>query len=182
MNITSIVWCCCAAMTLGIICGCETVVVPPAPKNDARQVDPAGPFFGRPEDVTMYSLESSARQLIADMKANAEFRRYYEMKKTAKKTTRPTVIVGDIQNSTTKRIFHRLVTVRDTVVRPELLNTGLFTIMSEDAESAPDYAVHGEFREVPESDGRYNHYLYIRIKDVHSGAKIWEGVRKNVKL
>ena len=81
------VWRCCAVMALGILCGCETVVVPPKPRNDARQGDPAEPFFGRPQDVTMYSLESSARQLIADMKANAEITRNYEIKKTAKNTT-----------------------------------------------------------------------------------------------
>lgn len=178
----NVVWRCCAVMALGILCGCETVVVPPKPKNDAPQGDPAAPFFGRPQDVTMYSLESSARQLIADMKANAEFTRNYEIKKTAKKNGRPTVIIGDIKNATGNHIQDRLDIVRNTVVRTELLNSGLFTMLPKDAESSPDYVVNGNFNDVPESDGRHNHYLYIRIKDFKTDAIIWEGFRKNVKL
>lgn len=176
-------WCCCVAVALGIIFGCKTVVVPPEPKSDARQGDPAEPFLGRTQDVTMYSLESSARQLIADMKANVEFLNSYKTKKTAKENIRPTVIVGDIKcNSTDSHIQDRLDIVRNTVVRLELLNSGLFTILPKDAESSPDYVVNGTFNDVPESDGRHNHYLYIRIKDFITDVIIWEGCRKNVKL
>lgn len=178
----NVVWRCCAVMALGILCGCETVVVPPEPKHDARQRDPAEPFFGRPQDVTMYGLESSARQLMADMKANAEFQGSYKKKKRAKKNARPTVIVGDIKNNTGNHIQDRLDLVRNTVVRTELLNSGLFTILPKDAESSPDYVVDGNFNDVPESDGRHNHYLYIRVKDFKTDAIIWEGFRKNVKL
>ncbi len=174
-------WRCCAVIALGILCGCETVVVPPKPKNDVHQGDPAGPFFGRPQDVTMYSLESSARQLMADMRANAEFKSSYKTKK-AKTKMRPTVIVDDIKNSAANHVQDRLDIVRNTVVRTELLNSGLFTILPKDAESSPDYVVNGNFNDVPESDGRHNHYLYIRIKDFKTNAIIWEGFRKNVKL
>ena len=174
---------CCAVMALGVLCGCETVVLPPEPKHDARQGDPAEPFFGRTPDVTMYGLESSASQLMADMKANAEFQRNYKMKtKKAKKNTRPTVIVGDIKNFTENPVQDRLDIVRNTVVRTELLNSGLFTILPKDAESSPDYVVNGSFNDVPESDGRHNHYLHIRVMDFKTDAIVWEGFRKNVKL
>lgn len=182
MKTISVGWRCCAVMALAILCGCETVVVPPEPKGDARQGDPAEPFLGRPQDVTMYSLESSASQLMADMRANAEFKRNYATKKRSKANTRPTVIVGDIKNGATSHVQHRLNVVRDTVVRTEMLNSGLFTILSNDAESSPDYVVNGDFRDVPESDGRHNHYLYIRIKDFKTDVIIWEGFRKDVKL
>ena len=182
MKKSNVGWRCCAVIALGILCGCETVVVPPEPKNDVRQGDPAEPFFGRPQDSTMYSLESCARQLMADMRANAEFKRNYATKKKSKKNARPTVIVGDIKNGATYHVQHRLNVVRDTVVRTELLNSGLFTMLSSDAESSPDYVVNGDFKEVPESDGRHNHYLYIRVKDVRTDAIIWEGFQKNVKL
>lgn len=182
MKTTSVGWRCCAAMALGILCGCETVVVPPAPKDDVCQGDPAEPFVGRPQDVTMYSLESSARQLMADMRENAEFKRNYETKRRSKNNVRPVVIVGDIKNGATSHVQHRLNVVRDTVVRTELLNSGLFTILSNDAELSPDYVVNGDFRDVPESDGRHSHYLYMRIKDLKDSAIIWEGFRKNVKL
>ena len=176
-------WRCCAVIALGILCGCETVVVPPKPRNDVRQGDPAEPFFGRTQDVTMYGLESSARQLLSDMKANAEFQSNYETKKRARKNVRPTVIIGDIKNNATgNRVQDRLDIVRNTVVRTELLNSGLFTILPKDAESSPDYIVNGNFNDVPESDGRHNHYLYIRVKDFKTDAIIWEGFRKNVKL
>ena len=175
-------WRRCAIIALGVLCGCETVVVPPKPRIDARQGDPTEPFFGRTQDVTMYGLESSARQLIADMRANAEFQRNYKTKKKAKRNVRPTVIVGDIKNSTESHIQDRLDIVRNTVVRTELLNSGLFTILPKDAESSPDYVVNGNFNDVPESDGRHNHYLYIRVKDFKTDAVIWEGFRKNVKL
>ena len=175
-------WCCCAVMALTILCGCETIVVPPKPEHDARQGDPAEPFFGRTQDVTMYGLESSARQLIADMKANVEFTRNYETRKTAKTNGRPTVIIGDIKNATGSHIQDRLDIVRNTVVLTELLNSGLFTMLPKDAETSPDYVVNGNFNDVPESDGRHNHYLYIRIKDFKTDAIIWEGFRKNIKL
>ena len=176
-------WRCYAVIVLGILCGCETVVVPPRPRNDAGQGDPAEPFIGRTQDVTMYSLESSARQLIAEMRANAEFRSNYKTKKKAKKNVRPTVIVGDIKNNSTEdHIQDRLDIVRNTVVRTELLNSGLFTILPKDAESSPDYVVTGNFNDKPESDGRHNHYLYIRVKDAKTDAIIWEGFKKNVKL
>lgn len=175
-------FCFSVAMALGILCGCETVIVPPEPRNDVRQGDPTEPFLGRPQDVTMYSLESSARQLMADMRANAEFKRNYAAKKRTMKNARPAVIVGDIKNGATSHVQHRLNIVRDTVVRTELLNSGLFTILSNDAESSPDYIVNGDFRDIPEFDGRHNHYLYIRIKDFETDVIIWEGFRKNVKL
>ena len=182
MKKNNVGWRCCAVIALGILCGCETIVVPPEPKNDARQGDPAEPFFGRTQDVTMYSLESSARQLLSDMKANAEFKRNYAIKKKAKKNERPTVIVGEIKNSTENHVQDRLDLVRSTVVRTELQNSGLFTMLSKDAEASPDYVVNGTFTDVPESDGRHNHYLYIRIKDFKTDVIIWEGFRKNVKL
>ena len=130
----------------------------------------------------MYGLESATRQLMADMRANAQFKGSYEAKKGATGDARPAVIVGDIKNGTTSHVQNRLNVVRDTVVRTELLNSGLFTILSKDAEAAPDYVVMGDFRDIPESDGRHNHYLYIRIKDVKTDVIIWEGVKKNVKL
>ena len=128
----------------------------------------------------MYNLESAARRLMADMKMDAEFNRYYAAKKMEKNNARPTAIVGDIKNETTQPIFHRLVTIRDTIVRPELRNSGFFTILSEDAESSADYAVYGSFRMEPDSGGRCSYYLVISIKDVESGTIIWEGLCKNV--
>ncbi len=184
MKIHNVGWCCCAVMAVGILCGCETVIVPPKPKNDARQGDPAEPFLGQTQEVTMYSLEFSARQLIADMRDNAEFLSNYKAKKKkAKKNGRPTVIIGGIKNNVRgNHVQDRLDIIRNTVVRSELLNSGLFTILTKDAEASPDYVVSGNFNDVPESDGRHNHYLYIRIKDFKKDTVIWEGFRKNVNL
>ena len=133
----------------------------------------------------MYDLESCARQLMADMRANAVFKRNYAKKKKSKKNARLTVFIDDIKigYSVTNRVQERLDVLRDTVVRTELFNSGLFKMLSKHSELSPDYVVYGKFEDIPESDGRHNYYLYIGIKDFNDDSSIvWEGVRKNVKL
>ena len=178
-------WRFCAIISLGVLCGCETVIVPPEPKDDARHRDADVPFFGSPQDVTMYDLESCARQLMADMRANAVFKGNYAEKKASKRNAKPTVLVDDIKigYSVTNRVQERLDVLRDTVVRTELFNSDLFKMLSKHSELPPDYVVYGKFEDIPEVDGRHNYYLYIGVKDFNDASSIiWEGFRSNVKF
>ncbi|MBO7725356.1 MAG: hypothetical protein J6S40_02715, partial [Thermoguttaceae bacterium] len=59
MKEKNVVWRCCAVMALGILCGCETVTVPPEP--------PRGPVSPKPTDAQLYNLESATSQLMSKM-------------------------------------------------------------------------------------------------------------------
>ena len=192
MKKNNVSWCCCVVIALCILCGCETVIMPPGPGNDGRQGDPGEPHIGKSGEVTMYNLEAAAlrlmedmnHQLMADKGDDTEFKRNYEKKKRARKNERPTVRVDYINDSTNPRRPNqgRLDVVRSAVVRTKLQRSDLFTILPKDTRVSPDYVVDGYFKDVPESDGRHNHYLGIRLKDYKLDYILWEKVEKNVKL
>ena len=171
----------CAAMAICFFCGCETVTVPPSPTG-TQVVDSGEVILGGAEDVTMYDLESAARQLMSKMLANAGFKRNYSAKKKAKGSL-PVVIVGDIENRMPPgvRCKSRLEIVRDGIVRTALFDSGLFVVVSAAAESPADYKVVGDFRQELDAGGFYSYYLRLAVLDMENDVRVWESTQKATK-
>lgn len=170
----------CTAAVVCALCGCETITVPPE-TSGTTYVEPGEPVLGKPDDITMYDLESAARQLMSKMLANDEFRRKYGATRK-KKGIRPVVIVGGIRNLLDGvRIKERLDMIRDSVIRSSLTDSGLFTVKKTSAEKSPDYMVTGDFRGEADTGGFYSQYLRLEIQDVENDEIIWEGTQKVVK-
>ena len=154
-------WRCCAMVVFGILCGCETVTVPPKP--------PSGPDSPN-------GLESATSQLISKMRSSYAFKRNYaDVLKT--KGRRPVVVVDKIDLlQVGKRLDSEIVRNR---VQSSFNEAGLFTVKMDGFEEALDYHVTGYI--TTDCDGA-NPRIYLKILDINSGLIIWEDTQYNLKL
>jgi len=173
MKIGNVGWRCCAVMVLAILCGCETITVPPEP--------PTGPNPPKTDKgIQLYDLESATSKLMSDMLSSHAFKRHYaDVKET--KGNRPVVVVGKIG-----LLMHanRLDTevVRDGV-QTSLNEAHLFTVKEDGFYDAPDYLVTGNIKSDVAGDGSdANPRLHLKILDINSGKIIWFGTQYDIKL
>ncbi len=167
MKKNNVAWYCCAVMALGILCGCETVTVPPKPPPL-----PEGPN----------GLEIATSQLISKMRSSNAFNRNYGNVLKAK-GRRPVIVVSKIeplQHAT--RLDPEI--VRNSV-QAALNESGLFTVKMDGFEEAADYQVTGYIKsdyDAANPDHDANPRLYLMILDFNSGEMVWDGTQYNLKL
>lgn len=113
--------------------------------KQAQYVAPNTIISGTAEQPTMYDLESSAQRLMERMLTHPQFTNNYNAVKAAKGGL-PIVVIGNIDNLTTKRVVQgrldavpgiqgRLDAVGETV-RVTLFNSALFEVKDDEAADA----------------------------------------------
>lgn len=174
MKEKNVVWRCCAVMALGILCGCETVTVPPEP--------PRGPVSPKPTDAQLYNLESATSKLMSEMLSSAAFKRHYADAEAAK-GRRLTIVVGKIENELhNKRPDCEI--VRNSI-QVSLNEPGLFVVRMDGFEDAFDYQVTGYVKSDYDAANPVcdvNPRLHLKILDANSGQIIWSGTQYNLQL
>lgn len=166
MKKNSIVWCCCAVMALGILCGCETITVSRTPS---------------PEPVR-YDLESATSRLMSKMLSSDAFKRNYSALVKAREK-HPVIVVGDID-----RQLHRTRSDTEIVrnsVQSSLNESNLFTVRMDGFEGAVDYQVTGYIKsdyDAANPDRDVNPRLHLKILDSSSGQIIWSGTQYDLQL
>ena len=197
-------WLLCAAVLL--VCGCETVTVPPQAKG-TQYVNPNEVIAGKPTETTMYDLETAVQNLMSKMRGSPRFSENYNAAKKAKGGL-PIVVLGNIENKTTDRIQGRLDAMRDTI-RTSLYDTGLVEVKDDEAseairsriirgadgglesgslvqnlgkQDAPDFIVLGDMRHFTDVGGYHTYRLRLAIHSLATGKVIWEGIQTMVKL
>ena len=169
MKRISVGWCCCAAIALGILCGCETVTVPPEP--------PRGPVSPKPTDAQLYNLESATSKLMSEMLSSAAFKRHYAEKAKA------AIVVGKIES-----LLHNTRPDCEIVrnrVQVLLNEPGLFEVYMDGFERAFDYQVTGFVKsdyDAANPEREVNPRLHLKILDANSGRIIWSDTQYNLQL
>ena len=189
------------AAIIGGIVGC-------ASQRGAQYVDPNQIISGRPEQPTMYDLESSAESLIKKMNEHPQFLKNYNSVKVTKGKV-PVVCLGLLENKTTLDVRARLRAVNDTI-RVALFDTNLFEVKDDEASEAiisrivrsadggienskeltnafgehapPDFIVLGDLRHFTDVGGYHTYRLRIAIHNLKTGKIVWEGIQTKVKL
>lgn len=177
MKKVNVDWRCCAVMALGILCGCETVTVPPKPPSG-----PNGPKSEISIGLQRYDLESATSLLMSKMLSSAAFQRNYAAVVKAK-GGRPVIVVGKIENNLhNKRPDCEI--VRNNI-QVSLNEPGLYDVKMDGFEGAVDYQVTGYVKSDyddanPGHDA--NPRLHLKILDANSGQIIWSGTQNNLQL
>lgn len=90
------IWHCCAAIALGVLCGCETVTVPPTP--DGMEYLPHDTVVaGKPGDATIYDLKRLVKEILEEIKADNDFMGALTAMKSEKGRP-PNLVVANIDN------------------------------------------------------------------------------------
>lgn len=173
----NVCWRCCAVIALGILCGCETVTVPPKPTHGTNP-----PETGITTNPQRYDLESATSQLMSKMLSSAAFKRNYgEAQKT--KGRRLVIVVGRIDTVLSNARPDSEV-VRNNV-QISLNEPGLFIVKMDGFEGAVDYQVTGYIAsdyDAANPGHDANPRLHLRILDANSGEIIWSGTQYNLQL
>ena len=193
MKIIKSIWRCCVAIALCVLCGCETVTVPPKPIPPVKT-----------DGATIYDLERLALKMMEKLDGNARFSKEYEHIKEKKNGTLPCIVVGLLENKTTSQeVKPRLRAARDSI-NEWLYNSELFDFRNDDNSIALAMEIYttitssseakdqgygpnslnlllcGDLREFPsESDDKVVYYrLRIAIVNLHTGKTVWESTQK----
>ena len=167
MKKNSVAWYCCTVMALSILCGCETVTVPPKPSPG-----PKGPN----------GLEIATSQLISKMRSSHAFNRNLDGVLKAK-GRRPVIVVSKIE-----LILHATRLDSEIVrnsIQASFNESGLFTMKMDGFEDAVDYQVTGYIKsdyDAANPDHDANPRLHLKILDANSGEIIWSGTQYNLQL
>ena len=187
------IWRCCAAIALGVLCGCETVTVPPKPPTPVK-----------PDYASIYDLERLALKMMEKLDGNARFIKEYERIKEKKNGTLPCIVVGPLENKTTSQgVKPQLLAARDSI-NEWLYNSDLFDFRNDDnslklaseifktitggsevkdqdfGTNPLDLFLCGDLREfLAESGDKAVYYrLRIAIVDLHTGKTVWESMQR----
>ena len=161
----NVVWHCLSAIALGILCGCETVIVPPKPPPEPK-----------------YDLESATSQLMSKMLSSGAFKRNYSALMKARET-RPVIIVGNID-----RLLHRTRSDTEIIrnsIQASLNEANLFAVKMDGFEEPADYQVIGYIKsDYDAANPGYdvNPRIYLKILDANSGQIIWDGTQYDLQL
>lgn len=167
MKKNNVVWYCCAVVALGVLCGCETVTVPPRPPTV-------------PDNSN--ALEIATSQLISKMRLSHAFNRNLDGLVKAK-GRRPVIVVGKIDT-----LLHATRLDSEIVrncIQASLNESGLFTMNMDGFDEAVDYQVTGYIKsdyDAANPDHDANTRLYLRLLDINSGQVIWDGTQYNLRL
>lgn len=201
---------CLAALSVGVLCGCTTVTIPPEPAG-TRYTGPTEIVPGNPRTLTVYDLDSSIQALIQKMKTHPQFARNYRQAKVAKGKGRlPVVCLGLLENKTTDGEVRSRLRAADDTLRASLFDTGLFEVKDDEAadaiksriirgadgglenaneiiasfgeHEAPDFIVLGDLRHFEDVGGYHTYKLRLAIHSLKTGKIVWEGIQTNVKL
>lgn len=187
------IWRCCAAIALGVLCGCETVTVPPKPPTPVK-----------PDYASIYDLERLALKMMEKLNGDVRFSKEYERIKEKKNGTLPCIVVDPLKNKTTSQeVKPPLRAARDSI-NEWLYNSDLFDFRNDDnsidlameiyttitsssevkdqgyGPNSLDLLLCGNLREFPsESDDKVVYYrLRIAIVNLHTGKTVWESTQK----
>jgi len=177
MERISVGWCCCTAIVLGILCGCETVTVPPEPMSG-----PNRPKSGITIGMQRYDLESATSKLMSEMLSSTAFKRHYAAIEKAK-GSHAAIVVGKIEN-----LLHNTRPDCEIVrnrVQVLLNEPGLFEVYMDGFEGAFDYQVTGFVKsdyDAANPEREVNPRLHLKILDANSGRIIWSDTQYNLQL
>lgn len=158
-------WRCCAAIALGVLCGCETMTVPPEPPGAQR-----------------YDLESASSRLMSEMLSSAAFKRHHAAIEKAK-GSHAVIVVGEIENCLHNT--HPDCEIVRNRVQVLLNEPGLFDVYMGGFERAFDYQVIGFVKsdyDAANPKREVNPRLHLKIIDANSGKIIWSGTQYNLQL
>lgn len=96
MDINNIVWACLSAIALGVLCGCETVTIPPKPVG-TEYLLPDTIVPGEPGDATIYDLKRLVKEILDEIKADNDFMVALSAMKS-EKGRMPDLVVAHIDN------------------------------------------------------------------------------------
>lgn len=187
------IWRCCAAIALGVLCGCETVTVPPEPPTPVK-----------PDYAPIYDLERLALKMMEKLDGNARFIKEYARIKEKKNGTLPCIVVGLLENKTTSQEVKPPLRAARDAINERLYNSYLFDFRNDDnsidlameiyttitsssevkdqgyGPNSLDLLLCGDLREFPpESDVKAVYYrLRIAIVNLHTGKTVWESTQK----
>ena len=89
-------WHCSAAIALGVLCGCETVTVPPTSVG-TEYLPPDTIVTGQPGDATVYDLKRLVKEILDEIKADNDFVVALSAMKS-EKGRMPDLVVANIEN------------------------------------------------------------------------------------
>ena len=177
MGRNNVGWCCCAVIALGILCGCETVTVPPQP-----MAEPNCPKSGITTGTQWYDLESATSKLMSEMLSSAAFKRHYAAIEKAK-GRHAVIVVGKIEN-----LLHNTRPDCEIVrnrVQVLLNEPGLFDVYMDGFEVAFDFQVTGFIKsdyDVANPEREVNPRLHLKIFDANSGKIVWSDTQYNLQF
>ena len=198
---TRIAKCVLAVALIGGIVGCTS-------QRGTQHVAPAEVMSGTPEQPTMYDLESSAQQLMDKMLASPQFSENYNAAK-ASNGHKPIVVIGNIENKTTKECVRGRLNAVGDAIRVALLTSTLFEVKDDAAadaiksriirsadgglengalvqtmgtQDAPDFIVLGDLRHFTDVGGYHTYRLRLAIHNLSTGKVVWEGIHTKIKL
>ena len=180
--------------------GCMSERIPPS-ISGTRYADRSAIVAGSKYVPTMHDLETSARSLMARMRASSTFAEKCK-KVELKRTRHPLVVIGGLTNLTSLRIQDRLDALV-TTIRSELYETSFIEVKDDEAaerikrrivlnadggletgdlvqtlgeHDSPDFIVIGDMRRF-EDAGIISHRLHLAVHSLATGKIAWEGVQ-----
>lgn len=96
MDKNNIVWTCLSAIALGVLCGCETVTVPPTSAG-TEYLPPDTIVPGQPGDATIYDLKRLVKEILDEIKADNDFMGALTAMESEKGRV-PDLVVANIEN------------------------------------------------------------------------------------
>lgn len=189
-----------ALVGVGLLVGCAGERIPPS-VSGTRYADRSEIVAGSKGAPTMHDLETSARSLMARMRASSTFAAKCKTVEL-KRARHPLVVIGGLNNLTTLRIQDRLDALV-TTIRSELFETSFIEVKDDEAaerikrrivlnadggletgdlvqtlgeHDSPDFIVIGDLRRF-EDDGIVAHRLHLAVHSLVTGKIAWEGVQ-----
>ena len=204
MDKNNIVWTCLSSIALGILCGCETVTVPPEPTG-TQHIGTDIVVPGRPDKVTMYDLDRLIVETMTKLNNCTEFEEAYNSVREKKNGAKPRLIIANFDNKTSDGDTRRKLNAARDFIKEWLYNSGRFSIRDDDASivlaydifeivvgssevSVPvtanslDFYLRGELVPISPSSldygEKYQYRLEVTMYSLHDGDILWTGIQK----
>lgn len=195
---------CLAAIVLGVLCGCETVTVPPKPTGTQYVgTDVIKP--GSPDKATMYDLDYLIANTMTKLNHCTEFDEAYNSVKEKKNGARPRLVIANFDNKTTNGDTRRKLNVARDSIKEWFYNSGRFNLRDDDdsivlaydifknvvgvaevsnpvTANSLDFYLRGKLVDIPPSSPdygeEYQYRLEITMYNLHNGDILWTGIQK----